>query len=242
MKDIYLIKTGDSIPSLVARRGDFEDWVIAGMANRHPVTCRVVAVHRGERLPDVDGIGGIVITGSHAMVTDHRDWSEKAAAWLAKAVRREIPVLGICYGHQLLAYALGGKVGYPSGGPEFGTVPVTLTAAAANDPLLENLPRTIDVQTSHYQSVTALPSSAVLLGFSEKDRHSTFRWGPCAWGVQFHPEYDRDIAEAYIKEYHGDISKNQCHTVLSPHDCKETTAGRIILGRFATLVERGVFA
>ena len=120
MKNIVTIKTGDSIPSLVARRGDFEDWIIAGMGYSHP-SAIVVSVYKGETPPDFDLIDGIVITGSHEQVTDRADWSERTASWLVKAVKREIPILGICFGHQLLAYALGGKVDYMPGGPEFGT-------------------------------------------------------------------------------------------------------------------------
>ncbi|WP_415248078.1 glutamine amidotransferase-related protein [Thauera sp.] len=50
------------------------------------------------------------------MVSDHADWSERLGQWLKTCVDAEVPVLGICYGHQLLAHALGGRVRLPSGG------------------------------------------------------------------------------------------------------------------------------
>ena len=239
MKNIVTIKTGDSIPSLVARRGDFEDWIIAGMGYSHPSTM-VVSVHKGETPPDFDLIAGIVITGSHEQVTDRADWSERTASWLVKAVKREIPILGICFGHQILAYALGGKVDYTSGGPEFGTVSISLTAASRDDPILGNLPRTVEVQTSHYQSVLELPPKATLLAFSEKDPHSAFRYGPCVWGVQFHPEYDADIATAYMHEFNGKIEKSNEDIATLFGNCKDTITGGLILRRFAKFVADGL--
>ena len=239
MKNIVIIKTGDSIPSLVAKRGDFEDWIIAGMANNHPFDVVVVPVHKGEMPPDFDMIAGIVITGSHDSVTDRADWSEKTANWLLKAVKREIPILGICFGHQILAYALGGKVGSPPGGPEFGTVPVSLTPASMKDPVLGNLPRTVEAQTSHYQSVLDLPPEATLLAFSEKDPHSAVRYGACVWGVQFHPEFDAGIAAAYIHECSEIIEKFNYNSAALLDSCKDTDTGGIILRRFAKFVADG---
>lgn len=232
MKDIVIIKTGDSIPSLVTRRGDFEDWIIAGIGARS-ITVRIVAVHKGEIPPDPDLISGIIITGSHAMVTDQADWMETTKDWLMWAVNREIPVLGICFGHQLLAHALGGQVGYMPGGPEYGTVSLSLTTEAQSDPLFDSLPDPVGVQTSHYQSVTKLPSSCTLLGSTEEDPHSAFRHGRCTWGVQFHPEYDADIANSYIDELNKNLANSRGDEVAMLCDCRETVAGRIILGRFA---------
>jgi GMP synthase (glutamine-hydrolysing) len=233
---MVIIKTGDSIPTLVARRGDFEDWIIAGLEKSRPFSGSVVAVFRGEDPPDLDRINGILVTGSHAMVTDRADWSERTAAWLKQAVARGIPVLGICYGHQLLAHALGGKVGYLADGPEYGTVPLALTAVAAGDPLFGTLPQGAGVQTSHYQSVTELPAGAVLLARSDKDPHIAFRYGPCAWGVQFHPEYDGEIAQAYLDEYRKGLKGK---VVSLPGPCWDTPTGGVILARFAELVAGG---
>lgn len=237
--NIVIIKTGDSLPALVARRGDFEDWILAGLGKPHPDTCTVIPVHKGGTLPEFDGIGGIIVTGSHAMVTERADWSERTAAWLRDAVERQIAVLGICFGHQLLADALGGRVAYIPGGPEFGTVEAILTEKALTDPLFAGLPRTIAVQTSHYQAVTQLPPGATLLASSEKDPHSAFRCGARAWGVQFHPEYDAGIANAYVEEFNRDARKSGGKIAPLPLDCRDSAVGRALLERFAALVARG---
>ena len=236
MKNIVIIKTGDSIPSLVTRRGDFEDWIIAGIEDSHPFSGSVVPVHRNGLLPDFDKTSGIIITGSHAMVTDQSDWIKKTAHWILKAVKQEIPVLGICFGHQILAYALGGRVGYMPGGPEYGTVRLQITDNIKKDPLFGNLPRTFSVQESHFQSVTKLPSMSVLLGSTEKDPHASFRYGKYTWGVQFHPEYDADIANAYVDEINNEIKKTHENAAALPLNCSDTVEARTILTRFAELM------
>ena len=138
-----------------------------------------------------------VITGSHDMVTDRRDWSERTASWLAEAASMGASILGICYGHQLLAHALGGTVDYNLLGPERGTTEVTLLKAASTDPLFGGLPQTIEVHVSHSQSVLRLPSDAVALAANNWDSNQAFRVGDRAWGVQFHPEFDAGIMHAY---------------------------------------------
>lgn len=196
MRRILIIKTGSTLPSLLASKGDFEHWILSGMGASRNQTF-VVDVRDGSPLPAYNELSGVVVTGSHSMVTDHDDWSERTATWLAGAVEK-VPILGICYGHQLLAYALGGKVGDNPNGHEYGTVEVHLNENAHQDSLLGGLLNPIQVHVSHTQSVTELPTQAKLLASSDRDPHQAFVVGECAWGVQFHPEFDAEVVRAYI--------------------------------------------
>ena len=74
------------------------------------------------------------------MVSDYEPWSVKISQWLKLVVETNIPVLGICYGHQLLEDILGGIVGYKHKGVEVGTVDITLTDEGKKDKLLGVLP------------------------------------------------------------------------------------------------------
>ena len=235
MKPLLIIKTGSTLPSLIPARSDFEHWITSGMGidGRH---ITVIDVRDGSALPPYGQVSGVVITGSHAMVTEHQAWSERTAAWLPGAIERQIPLLGICYGHQLLAYALGGQVGDNPSGREFGTVPITLNETAQEDRLLGGLPNRVMAYVSHSQSVLNLPDGATRLASSEKDGNQIFVVGGCAWGVQFHPEFDVKIVRTYITHYRETLLAEGQDPDRLADACGEAPIGPEILRRFAAIV------
>lgn len=196
MKPIWIIKAGETLADLARTHGDFEDWIAAGLAGG-PLPVQVHDARAGLP-PAPDAMAGAIVTGSHAMVSERAGWSEALAAWLRDAVAAECPVLGICYGHQLLAHALGGEVGYRPQGPDVGTVNVERYPAAQTDPLFGALPARFAAPMVHLQSVVRLPSTAVALAHHAQEPHAAFRVGPCAWGVQFHPEFSLPAVQAYV--------------------------------------------
>jgi len=195
---ILIVKTGDTFADLIGPYGDFEDWIRRGLAVGADQV-RVVNAPACEVLPEPGTFSGVVIAGSHAMVTQNLDWSLAVEAWLVPLVTAGGPVLGICYGHQLLAKAMGGKVDFHPGGLEIGTTSISLTADAISDPLLQGLPPVFNAHTCHSQTVLALPPGAVNLAKNTHEPHHAFRLGHAAWGVQFHPEYSPDIMAGYIR-------------------------------------------
>lgn len=230
-----IIKLGDTLPELAAQKGDFEDWILRGMG-RTRSEVRIIDPTRGEALPAPETMAGVVLTGSHAMVTDHAPWSERTAAWLRDSVASRVPLLGICYGHQLLAYALGGEVGPNPRGPEMGTVEARLTEAGKVDPLLGDLGSTIHVHASHAQTVLRLPEGATLLATSAMDRAYAFALNDSVWGVQFHPEFDAEIGRAYIQADAEALAARGQDPGALVAACVDTPVGPTILARFAGLV------
>ncbi|WP_430513501.1 glutamine amidotransferase [Pannonibacter phragmitetus] len=133
------------------------------------------------------------------MVTDREGWSERTADWIRKAMSEDLPLFGVCYGHQLMAHALGGRVDYHPHGPEVGQLPVTLSAAGLADAALAGMPEQFDVFLTHEQSVLELPSGAEVLAGSAHDPHQILRYGPNALSVQFHPEFFPDLMRSCIE-------------------------------------------
>jgi GMP synthase (glutamine-hydrolysing) len=191
-----IIETGDPAPPL-RRYGSFAHWirVAAGLERDHAVVCRVID---GHALPRREGYAGVLITGSGAMVTERLEWSERSAAWLHAAAHAGMPMFGICYGHQLIAHALGGAVDWNPVGREIGTVRIDRLAEAHGDPLFHDHPEAFEAHATHMQSVIRLPEGAVKLARSDKDGCHAFRWGKSVWGVQFHPEFSTRMMRGYI--------------------------------------------
>jgi GMP synthase (glutamine-hydrolysing) len=129
-----------------------------------------------------------VLVFGGAMNVDQEDehpWLRREDEFVRSLLERRMPTLGVCLGGQLLAKAAGAHVG-PSPEPEFGFTPVTLTAAAAGDPLFGGLPGEFAVFNAHGYAFH-VPEDGVELARSAVCSQA-FRLGDAAWGVQFHPE------------------------------------------------------
>ena len=233
---LVIVKLGDTHEALRARRGDFENWIAAGL-DTQTLPILVVDPRRGDALPAPDTLSGVVLTGSHAMVSHREPWSERTGEWLARLVAQDTPVLGICYGHQLLAHALGGEAGDHPQGMEVGTVTVTLDEAAATDPLLRGLPAAFQAHVVHRQSALRLPEGAVRLAGNAHEPVQAFRVGANAWGVQFHPEFDAEAMRGYIDLLADELASGGADPAALRDGVGRTDAAAGLLGRFARIVE-----
>jgi len=238
-----VIQTGQPVASM-RRHGNFAHWIRVA-AGLHPDAAVVVDAagsdeRAAEGMPGRDGFAGAIITGSAAMVTDRHAWSEALAGWLRDAAHAGMPLLGICYGHQLLAHALGGDVGNNPAGREMGTVQLDLLPAAAGDPLFRGLPERFTAQTTHLQTVLRLPEGAIPLAASPQDRIHAFRWRASTWGLQFHPEFAAAHMRGYIAARADALAREgRCGARLA-RDVSAAPHARQVLRRFVRVARSGI--
>jgi len=228
MKPIAILNTGNTIDSIVTERGDFVDWFQAGL--NQPA---IVLQAQTEALPNSWDYSGIIVTGSAAMVSQRLDWSIRAGLWLLQAITRKLPILGVCYGHQLLAQALGGEVGPNPQGREIGTKLVELTDQATNDLLLSKLHQPFYAQTTHQECVLKLPAGAQVLATTAQDPNHAICFKDNVWGVQFHPEFDADIMRRYIRARSAQLQQENLSVALLLDEVQETPQAWSLLQHFS---------
>ncbi|HHH28340.1 MAG TPA: glutamine amidotransferase [Polyangiaceae bacterium] len=192
---IVVVITGDPVSSVEEQRGDYAAMMRAAIGDAWTGSYAAVDARTESLGAELDG-AAIVITGSSSNVHHREDWMLRAEARLRELEASEAPILGICFGHQLMAQAYGGDVQPNPKGREVSTVMVEQLAA---DPLFEGIGPRFAANACHSDSVVALPDGARVLGRSEGDPHQVLRFGQRSWGVQFHPEFDGDVMRRFIE-------------------------------------------
>jgi GMP synthase (glutamine-hydrolysing) len=158
---------------------------------------------------DVDGIGALIPMGGNAHA-----WDEEAVPLLRserllleQAVERDVPVLGICLGAQVLTRALGGEV-TSAPEPERGWLNIVPTEAAANDPLFGHLEEPTGVYQWHYDVFEPPPGAQVLASSAHAPNQAFRVKGADAWGIQFHPEATPELWELWIERHPVEVAES----------------------------------
>lgn len=235
LRELIIVKTGQAVPEARVDGRDFEHWFAAGLGT-NAFDYRTIRVDQGEVLPPIESLdhpAAVLVTGSPAMVSDRLAWSEATAAWLAGAHAAKLPILGVCYGHQLLAHALGGTVGPNPAGRRMGR---TLVEFQDNrDPLTGGFAPSSSFNVSHVEVVLAPPQGARVLGKAPHDPCHALYFGNRCWGVQFHPEFDGPIMRAYIEARAGLLEAEGQDPDALIAKLGDNPDGRPFLARFAEL-------
>lgn len=232
---IPILVCGHTVPPLVPVRGDFPHWFRDGLGLDEE-GAPAIDLPAGDALPPLERCGGLVVTGSPAMATDGAPWSLAAEDFLRTAHERGVPILGVCYGHQLLARALGGAADWNPNGREIGTIEARLTDEGHTDRLFGSLGSPLVMQASHSQSVNALPPGAIRLAFNDHDPNQAFRMGERSWGMQFHPEFDAEIIRGYIDHRADDLRDEGLDPAALIAATRDDPRGARLLRSFRDLV------
>ena len=164
-----------------------------------------VELDEGERIPDLSKYDAMISMGGPMDV-----WQEEQFPWIAKEKEaiheavsiRKIPFMGVCLGHQMLAEALGGKVGLAKEG-EVGMLNVEMTKEGANHPLMHDIPAKFKTLQWHGAEVKKVPENSTVLVQSSKCAVQAFAVGETAFGIQFHIETGPDTVDEWnaVPEY-----------------------------------------
>jgi len=190
-----------------------------------------------EDLPDHLGdVSGIVITGSAASVYERQPWSEACVHLLRDAIDRDIPTLGVCYGHQLLGEAAGGQnsvIRMPA--PEVGFRSVHMRRG---DPLFDALPEHFVTYQTHGDGVVMREGFEVWASNAHWPVQAIRVPGKRAWGVQFHtefrPETQLELMQRRMVKHPG-LRLNPAAEMESRPDTE--AQGRTLFGRFLELTQ-----
>jgi GMP synthase-like glutamine amidotransferase len=162
--------------------------------------------YRGDELPPAEDTGALIAMGTPVSVRDYRQHDHLARLFelMSRMLRKDQPILGVCFGGQLLAHALGAKV-QEARAKEIGVMTVALTDDGARDPLMAGLP----VQLKAFQwhgDAFRLPFDASWLATSENCKYQAFRKGRQA-GIQFHLEVTPEEAARWCDMYSAELKE-----------------------------------
>ena len=173
--------------------------VLADMLEGRGVPFVVIHGYDDEILPHTPaGYSGVISMGGPMSANDDLPFLEKEKVFLAQAVERGLPVMGICLGAQLLAASVGGKV-YPGTGIEVGWGEVSLTDEGRGDELFAAVQDPLPVLHWHGETFD-LPERSVLLASSDSYPNQAFRLGANAYGLQFHLEITGEMVQEWVEE------------------------------------------
>jgi GMP synthase (glutamine-hydrolysing) len=233
LKSIAIIKTGATFDSTRDKYGDFGEWVRNFISGN--VDVKIYDIATNHQLPPIEDTMGAIITGSHSMVTDNLAWSLKLEEWVKEAKDKNIPILGICYGHQLIAKALGADVDYNPQGKEIGCVEIKTSEEIKKDYLFNDAPDIFMAHVTHSQSVIKLPEGSISMGYNTFDANHIVKYAKYVWGVQFHPEFDENIMVEYIKNQEKTLENYDLGILYS--EVTNTPYANSIINNFAKLAQ-----
>jgi GMP synthase-like glutamine amidotransferase len=198
MKDILIVK---HIP--IEGPGKLGEYL-----ERNGIGSQTVELSLGDKLPSSpQDFSAIVILGGPMNVYQEKRYSflKEETRFIQQVLRTEVPLLGICLGAQLIAKAAGAKV-YQAEAKEIGWYQVGLTPAGISSPLFCGLPESLFVFQWHGDTFD-IPEGGELLATSDGCPHQAFRYGNCAYGLQFHLEVTAEMIKEWMRSYDTELEQ-----------------------------------
>ena len=186
MKKVVILSAGPGLPEIVKLYGHSSEW-IPDLLSSNNLEFNVKNVYNNDKCSIDDGDVWI-ITGSKYSVYDNVSWINNLVDFVKVLIKHKKPILGICFGHQVIAKSIGADVIKNPLGWELGSYRINLTDQGSNHKLFSGFKNNDIVYESHQDIVVSLPSDVSILADTEKSIQS-FQYNDNVFGVQFHPEF-----------------------------------------------------
>ena len=195
MKTISVMVAGQTSNCIKSKVGSKRIWY-KDVLSSFPFEIQFYDIFNNESI-SMENDDAWIITGSEFSVYDNLDWLNNFKIKLLEAINMKKPILGICFGHQLLADVLGGAVKKNNLGWEVGYAPIQLSPFGQNSKLFNNFPNLFFAAETHQDIVEKLNKKCKLLAFNDMGIQA-FSYEKHIYGVQFHPEFNENILDSYI--------------------------------------------
>jgi len=227
MKDVLIIDCGPSLSGVSKHYGVAPEWIMESLKNKG---CNFTWVkpYVGDKIQS-NNADAWIITGSPCSVYNCEAWMVNLEEEMKNIQSSQIPVLGICFGHQLIAKCFGGTVELNPQGWELGAYPVQFTAAGKKSQLFSGMEENAIVYESHQDSVTVLPENAIELARNNKGNQA-FMIHDNFYGVQFHPEFSWEVIKMYV------FIRSAMGVKVDDPSVPESTQGELVLFNFIDLI------
>ncbi|MBO1324447.1 type 1 glutamine amidotransferase [Acetobacter sp. TBRC 12305] len=192
--------------------------------------------------PDtLDGYAGIVLSGSPHGAYEDIPFIHREHDLIREAAARNIPMLGLCFGHQILASALCGRDQvFRRSSCEVGFKVLPTSAAASTDPLCADFGESVEMFVWHNDEVRADHPDMTILASSDICPNQIWRYRDASiWGVQGHPEVGRNDVAAWLEERRPRLERDGADVDLLAHDPPDMTKAGAIFRRFVRVCEGG---
>ncbi len=190
MKNVVIVSCGPGLPEIVRQYGHSSDW-IPSIINNDNINFIIKEAYNNDFKIDVNP-DAVILTGSKYSVYNNSPWINKLKKFVKKLIDGNNYILGICFGHQILAHCLGAEVKKNSLGWELGSYKIKLSDKGLENKLFKGFSSEEIVYESHQDTVLNLPPEVDILAYTEKSNQS-FSYNDKIYGVQFHPEFSKEV-------------------------------------------------
>ena len=219
---VGVLQTGSVAPPLAERHGEYVDMFrrLLGAADPGLSIALWDVEEKGEIPASPTEADGWLVTGSRHGVYDDLPWIEPLKAFLRDVHDAGVPLAGVCFGHQIMAEALGGSVVKSDRGWGCGVHEYTLTGTA---PWMADTPETLAIHAMHQDQVVAPPPGSRVIAESPFCPFAALAYGQTGFSIQPHPEFDADFERALIEMRRGngvpeDVADDGLATIGQPVD------------------------